>query len=46
MYITFDFLPPVDVYTLIHSRMGRFTHRQKRKEVSWPEIPQDFMDGL
>ena len=24
--------------------MGRYTHRQKRKEVSWPEIPQDF-DG-
>jgi hypothetical protein len=24
--------------------MGRYTHRQKRKERSWPEIPQDF-DG-
>jgi hypothetical protein len=24
--------------------MGRYTHRQTRKEVSWPEIPQDF-DG-
>jgi hypothetical protein len=23
---------------------GRYIHRQKRKEVSWPEIPQDF-DG-
>jgi hypothetical protein len=24
--------------------MGGYTHRQKRKEVTWPEIPQDF-DG-
>ena len=22
--------------------MGRYTHKQKRKEVSWTEIPQDF----
>jgi hypothetical protein len=24
--------------------MGRYTHRQKRKDLSWPEIQQDF-DG-
>jgi hypothetical protein len=22
--------------------MGRYTHRQKRKDVAWPEIPEDF----
>jgi hypothetical protein len=23
---------------------GRFTHRQKRSEVPWPEVPTDFYE--
>ena len=26
------------------SLLGRYTHRQKRNDVMWPEVPQDF-DG-
>ena len=24
------------------SLLGRYTHRQKRKDVKWPEIPKEF----
>ncbi len=28
------------------SLLGRYTHRQKRKDVKWPEIPREFNEWV